>query len=79
MKFEETVVSFRSVIEDDFVQLKSLHELLFPVRYSDSFYKDVCSSSQGYTLHFNTRDGKIDWNESRRHGRFKVVNFSPLV
>lgn len=34
---------YRPVTEDDFAQLKCLHEEFFPVRYSDNFYKDVCA------------------------------------
>jgi ribosomal protein S18 acetylase RimI-like enzyme len=35
-------VKFREIIDDDFDVLKSLHEEFFPVRYADSFYKEVC-------------------------------------
>jgi hypothetical protein len=42
----EKNIFFRSVINEDFEQLKSLHELLFPVRYADSFYSEICSSAK---------------------------------
>ena len=35
-------IKFREIHPDDFDQIKKLHEELFPVRYSDSFYTDAC-------------------------------------
>jgi ribosomal protein S18 acetylase RimI-like enzyme len=38
----EDGVVFRSINIDDFKVIKSLHEDFFPIRYSDSYYIDVC-------------------------------------
>jgi len=34
---------YRSVLSDDFEEIKRLHEAFFPVRYSDQFYVDTCN------------------------------------
>lgn len=39
---------FRPIQESDYQQIKALHEEFFPVRYSDSFFLDVC---KGKGLH----------------------------
>eukprot|EP01035_Chromulina_nebulosa_P038703 gene38703-52286_t len=77
------MVEFRSVVEEDFSQIKKLHEDLFPVRYSDTFYREVCSSGQGHTNFFNSHDDSINWNQSEelsKHrgmpGRFFYAGFS---
>ncbi len=35
-------VAFRSVLECDLVELRTLHENFFPVRYSQKFYESAC-------------------------------------
>lgn len=35
-------ISYRSIREEDFDEIKSLHEECFPIRYGDKFYKDAC-------------------------------------
>ena len=57
-------LEFRSVVEEDFAQIKKLHEDLFPVRYSDTFYREVCSSGHSHTNTFNPSDNSINWNFS---------------
>eukprot|EP01038_Epipyxis_sp_PR26KG_P010618 gene10618-14260_t len=37
------MIKYREISTNDFAALKSLHEEFFPVRYSDSFYNDVCN------------------------------------
>ena len=34
---------FRSIARDDYEQVKKLHEEFFPVRYSDKFFKEICT------------------------------------
>lgn len=36
-------VVYRSVLSDDFEEIKRLHEEFFPVQYSDQFYVDACN------------------------------------
>jgi GNAT superfamily N-acetyltransferase len=36
-------VVYRSVLSDDFAEIKRLHEEFFPVQYSDQFYVDACN------------------------------------
>lgn len=36
-------VVYRSVLTDDFHEIKRLHEAFFPVQYSDQFYVDACN------------------------------------
>ncbi len=36
-------IFYREIVQADFQQIKDLHEKLFPVKYSDSFYHDVCN------------------------------------
>lgn len=36
-------ISFRSLIESDFEDIKALHDELFPVKYSDLFYTESCA------------------------------------
>ena len=36
-------VHFRGIHESDKWAIKAMHEDLFPIRYSDTFYDDVCS------------------------------------
>lgn len=66
-------VEFRSVIEEDFAQIKKLHEDLFPVRYSDNFYSDVCSSGQGHTHFFNPHDDCINGNQSEKLSKHRHI------
>jgi ribosomal protein S18 acetylase RimI-like enzyme len=35
-------IMYRSICEDDFTELKALHEDFFPIKYNDSFYIDSC-------------------------------------
>lgn len=37
-------IYFRSILPSDFEVVKNLHDEFFPVKYSDSFYKDACNS-----------------------------------
>ena len=39
---ERPNIVFRSIQEDDFQQIKDLHEEFFPVKYADSFYINIC-------------------------------------
>lgn len=36
---------FRKIGTDDFEQIKRLHEELFPVKYSDTFFRNICTGS----------------------------------
>lgn len=38
----EMEIKFREINRRDFAQLKSRHDALFPVKYSDSFFRDSC-------------------------------------
>ena len=42
MEEESVSLLFRSIEEKDYDVIKRLHEEFFPVRYSDTFYKDAC-------------------------------------
>jgi ribosomal protein S18 acetylase RimI-like enzyme len=37
-------IHFRPICASDFQEIKALHEEFFPVKYSDSFYKEACQS-----------------------------------
>lgn len=39
---QEDEIIFRSICEDDFAELKSLHEECFPIKYNDSFFINSC-------------------------------------
>lgn len=42
MNNNEIEVIFRKIQPRDFLEIKTLHEEFFPVRYNDSFYVDAC-------------------------------------
>lgn len=37
----QMAILYRQIREDDFAEMKELHEALFPVKYSDSFFRDI--------------------------------------
>lgn len=45
----EKEVYFRGIQPSDYEQLKLLHEVFFPVRYSENFYRDACNGIGTYT------------------------------
>uniref|UniRef100_A0A7S2U2D6 N-alpha-acetyltransferase 60 n=1 Tax=Lotharella oceanica TaxID=641309 RepID=A0A7S2U2D6_9EUKA len=57
-KFPDTV--FRRVVKDDIPEIISLHDVLFPVKYSDSFFNSLIRRDDMHTiLAFSVEDGVL--------------------
>ncbi len=56
-------LKFRKIEIDDFAEIRALHDDLFPVKYSDSFYFDSCRETGLNGVHLFTNlaihDSKI--------------------
>mmetsp|Transcript_13376 Transcript_13376/g.27082 ORF Transcript_13376/g.27082 Transcript_13376/m.27082 type:complete len:210 (+) Transcript_13376:46-675(+) len=57
-KFPETI--FRRVVKEDIPEIRSLHDVLFPVKYSDSFFNSLLIREEMHTiLAFSAEDGVL--------------------